>query len=209
MNHTNPLVDHYFITGCMRCPLGNTPQCKVHTWEEQLRYLRKIILDCGLTEELKWSQPCYTYQGKNILIMAAFKEACFISFFKGVLLQDSHQILEFAGDHSQSAKLIRFTSLLEIMELKTVLKEYIFEAIEIEKAGLKVEFKKEDEYDIPEEFQRFLNDDLALKTAYDALTPGRKRGYLLYFSAPKQAKTREARIEKYIPKILKGLGFHD
>jgi uncharacterized protein YdeI (YjbR/CyaY-like superfamily) len=170
--------------------------------------LRAIVLECGLTEELKWGVPCYTYENKNILLVSAFKEYCVSSFFKGVLLKDLHNILEKPGPHSQSDRVIKFTSVQRINELEEVLKAYIFEAIEVEKAGLRVEFKKSPE-PIPDELQQKLDEDLFFKTAFEELTPGRQRGYIIYFSQPKQSKTRVARIEKNVPRILNGDGLHD
>ena len=202
-------VDNYFIDGCGRCPLGATPNCKVNNWQAEMRLLRIILLNCGLTEESKWGVPCYTFQKNNLIILAAFKEYCALSFFKGVLLNDENGILVKAGENSQSARLIKFTNVQKILENEAILKAYIFEAIEIEKENLKVELKKISEYDIPEEFQVKLEENFALKTAFEALTPGRQRGYLLHFSASKHTYTREARIEKYIPKILEGKGFFD
>ncbi|PHN07021.1 YdeI/OmpD-associated family protein [Flavilitoribacter nigricans] len=204
----NPKVDLYFEEGCGRCPLGGTPDCKVHNWTEEMAELRAIILDCGLDEEVKWSVPCYTFQGNNILILSAFKEYCCISFFKGALLQDAQGLLDKPGANTQAARLLRFTNLEEVSALKSTVEAYIYEAIEIEKAGLQVNFKKESE-PIPEELQAKLEEDPVLKTAFEALTPGRQRGYLLYFLAPKQSKTRTSRVEKYIPQILAGKGMHD
>jgi uncharacterized protein YdeI (YjbR/CyaY-like superfamily) len=209
MTNMNPKVDTYLAEGCMRCSLGGTPQCKVHNWPEVLKALRKVILDCGLTEELKWGVPVYTHNGKNIVIMSAFKEYCALSFFKGVLLKDAAGILEKPGENTQAARLIRFTDVGKIVAMEPVLKAYIHEAIEVEKAGLKVELKKTSEYKIPEELQTRLDEDPAFRDAFEALTPGRQRGYLLYFSAAKQSKTREARIEKCIPKIFEGIGLND
>ncbi|UBM59541.1 DUF1801 domain-containing protein [Marinilongibacter aquaticus] len=205
----NPEIDHYLSEGCGRCPLGGTPDCKVHLWPKELVLLRKILLDCGLTEELKWSMPCYTYKKKNILMLSAFKSYCALSFFKGALLQDTAGLLEKPGENTQSARLIKFTNTDSIRELESELKAYIFEAIEIEKAGLKVEAKEKEGLVLVDEFAEALAQDAAFKAAFEALTPGRQRGYNLYFSAPKQAKTRIARIEKYKSKILTGLGFHD
>jgi uncharacterized protein YdeI (YjbR/CyaY-like superfamily) len=202
-------VDEYLAVGCGRCPLGGTPDCKVHSWDDELKQLRTILLDTELTEEVKWKVPCYTYDGNNVLIMSAFKEYCSLSFFKGVLLKDPHGILEKQGENSQADRLIRFTDVDRIVELESVIKAYIQEAIEVEKAGLKVEYKSVSEFDVPEEFQSQLDDDPALKAAFEALTPGRQRGYLLYFSGAKQSKTRMSRVEKYIPKIFEGKGFHD
>ena len=205
----NSQVDHYLAEGCGRCSLGGTPDCKVHNWPEELKALRTIVLECGLHEELKWGVPVYTFQKKNILVVAAFKTYCSLSFFKGSLLSDTHNILSQPGEHTQSARLIRFTNVKEIMKLKSVLKAYLFEAIEIEKAGLKVTFKKPEDFVLPEEFQNKLKLMPALKKAFDALTPGRQKSYLLHFSQAKQTKTREARIEKCIPQILKGKGFNE
>ena len=204
----NPQVDQYLAEGCGRCPLGGTPDCKVHSWQQELDQLRRIVLDCGLAEELKWGVPCYTFQNKNIVIVSAFKDYASLSFFKGVLLQDAENLLVTPGENSQSARLIKFTDVEEILKLEPTLKAYIYEMIEVEKAGLKVEFKKQPE-PIPEEFQQVLDTDVELRAAFEALTPGRQRGYILHFSQPKQSKTRQSRIEKCIPKILDGLGFHD
>ncbi len=201
----NPKVDLYLADGCGRCALYATPQCKVIPWQKELAALRAIVLDCGLTEELKWGVPCYTFQDGNIAIVSAFKAYCSISFFKGVLLQDVHGILVQQGEHSQAARLIKFTNIQQILAQESILKTYIYEAIEVEKAGLKVEFKKNPE-PIPEEFQRIMDENPALKTAFEALTPGRQRGYILHFSQPKQAKSREARIEKCVARIMEGKG---
>jgi len=202
-------VEHYLLEGCGRCKLGGTPACKVHTWEKELKKLTELVRECGLNEEIKWGVPCYNYQNKNILIVAAFKEYCSINFFKGTLMSDPNQLLVSPGENSQAGKLLKFTSLNEILAIENEIKAYIFEAVEIEKAGLKVAFKKITEFEIPIEFQDKMNQNEALKTAFEALTPGKQRGYLLHFSQPKQSKTREARIEKCMPKILAGLGFQD
>ena len=205
----NKNVDLYFSEGCGRCPLGGTPDCKVHSWTEELKHLRRIVLECGLTETSKWGVPCYTTEeNKNILIIGAFKESCTLAFFKGVLLQDSHGILSKPGEHSQSSRVIRFTNVAEIVERETLLKAYIHEAVAVEKAGLKVHFQRHTE-PVPEEFLNILEENLALRTAFEALTPGRQRGYLMYFSAPKQSKTRTARIEKCMQKIFEGKGLND
>lgn len=208
MNDMNPKVDHYLEVGCGRCPLGGTPDCKVHRWQEELRHLRAIVLDCGLTEEVKWSIPTYTFRQKNVLVIAAFNDYCALSFFKGALLKDAKGWLSKPGENTQSARVIKFTNVQEIVTLEPILKEYIFEAIELEKTGLNITFKNNPE-PIPEELQNKLDEIPALKKAFNALTPGRQRGYILYFSAPKQSKTRYARIEKYTDKILNGEGFHD
>ena len=204
----NTSVDTYFTAGCGRCPLGGTPECKVHHWTEELKQLRRIILGCGLNEESKWGVPTYTFQKSNVLILAAFKEYCSISFFKGALLSDTDKILTKPGENTQAGRLIKFTNVQEIAKLKSTIKAYIFEAIEVEKEGLEVNFKKNPE-PIPMELQASFEKDPTFKTAFEKLTAGRQRGYILYFSAPKQAKTREARIEKCKPKILVGIGLND
>ena len=204
----NNKVDKYLIQGCGRCPLGNTPDCKVHKWTLELELLRMIVLDCGLTEELKWGVPCYTFQKNNVLIVSAFKEFCSISFFKGSLLSDTKGLLVKPGENSRAARLFKFATIKEIKEIEADIKVYIHEAIEVEKAGLKVNFKKNPE-PIPEELEKKFEEDLFLKSAFEALTPGRQRGYILYFSAPKQSKTRESRINNSIGKILNGEGLHD
>ena len=204
----NPKVDEYLADGCGRCNLYATPECKVHTFAEALKLLRSLVLSCGLTEELKWSIPCYTFQGKNMLVVAAFKAYCSVSFFKGALLSDSHGKLKTPGENSQATRLLKYTSAEQVKQEADIIKAYVYEAIEVEKAGLKVAFKK-DAGPMPEELKEKLKDMPALNTAFNDLTPGRQRGYILYFSQAKQSKTRVARIEKYIPKILSGKGFHD
>lgn len=194
-SETNPNVDWFF----------NKPR----KWKEEINLLRDVILSSGLKEELKWGCPCYTLADKNIILIHVFKEYCAVLFFKGALLKDRENILIQQTKNVQSGRQIRFISLAEVKELKPVLKAYIKEAIDAEKAGLKVEFKKTAEYDMPEDFQIRLDEDSALKKAFYALTPGRQRGYLLYFSAAKQSKTREARVEKYIKHILNGKGMDD
>ena len=205
----NPKVDAYIEDGCGRCSFYKTPDCKVNTWRKELVKLRTIVLDCGLTEELKWKQPCYTFQNNNILIVSAFKEYCFISFFKGSLLKDTDEILSSPGENSQAVRQIRFTNIKEVAEMETTIKAYIYEAIEVEKAGLKVNFKKTRDYTIPKELQNKLDESPDFKAAFEALTPGRQRGYIIYFSQPKQSQTRKSRIEKSIPQIFAGKGIHD
>ncbi len=191
----NPKVDFFFN--------------KASKWQEEYGKLRVIALDCGLTEELKWGCPCYSLNKQNIVLIHGFKEYCAYLFFKGSLLNDAQGILIQQTKDVQSARQVRFTNAAEIAEMEPILKAYIYEAIEVEKAGLKVELKKTSDFEIPGEFQSKLDHIPALKTAFEALTPGRQRGYLFYFSQPKQSKTREARVEKSIPKILGGKGLED
>ncbi len=205
----NSKVDDYLVEGCGRCELGGTPQCKVNSWRPELKKLRKLVLSCGLTEELKWGVPCYTYQQHNVLIVAAFKEYCSVSFFKGVLLPDPHALLQTPGENSQASRLLRFTSSKQITELESELKGFIQAAIEVERTGKKVEFKAKDQLVIPEELQIKFEQLPALERAFRALTPGRQRGYILHFTAAKQSKTRFARIEKWIPHILSGKGWNE
>lgn len=179
------------------------------TWREEFQKLREFILDCGLTEELKWGQPCYTMDGKNVVLIHGFKEYCAILFHKGSLLKDAKGILIQQTENVQAARQIRFTSLKEVVKLEKPIKAYVKQAIKIEQAGLKVEFKPTKEFRMPTEFKSRLDKDRVLREAFAALTPGRQRGYLLHFSSAKQAKTREARIEKYTPKILDGMGLDD
>src|SRR5205823_6315570 len=195
MNRTNPKVDGYLR--------------KSKQWQEELQKLRRIILDCGLTEEVKWRVPCYTFQGRNVLFIGRFKESCVLSFVKGVLLKDAKGILIQQTENSQSVRIIRFTNVQQIVKLEPVSQAYINEAIKVEKAGLKVNFKKPSEFKIPEEFRTKLDEIPALKPAFAALTPGRQRAYLLYFSAAKQSKTRESRVEKWMQQILNGKGLDD
>jgi len=178
-------------------------------WREEFEKLRVIILDCGLTEELKWGHPCYAFQKSNIVLIHGFKEYCALLFFKGALLKDPKGILVQQTENVQAARQIRFTNVQEIVKMEPILKSYIQQAIEVERAGLNVDYKKTSEFKIPEEFQRKLDEHPALKTAFGALTPGRQRAYILYFSAPKQSKTRESRVDKYMPQILNGKGLDD
>jgi uncharacterized protein YdeI (YjbR/CyaY-like superfamily) len=182
---------------------------KARKWRKEFEKLRTIILDCGLTEELKWGQPCYTFQKSNIVLIHGFKEYCALLFFKGALLHDTEGILIRQTENVQAARQIRFTNVREIVKMKSVLKAYIYEAIEVEKAGLKVKMKKTSDFKVPREFQNKLDEIPALKTAFDTLTPGRQRAYLFYFSQPKQSKTRVSRVEKYIQHILNGKGLND
>src|SRR5712691_1613589 len=182
MNRMSPKVDAYLS--------------KAKKWQEEFEKLRMIILDCGLTEELKWGKPCYTYQKSNIVLIHGFKEYCALLFFKGALLKDPKGILIQQTENVQAARQIRFTNVRQIVKMEPILKAYIHEAIEVEKAGLKVKFEKTADFKVPEEFQNKLDEIPALKTAFDALTPGRQRTYIFYFSQPKQSKTRESRVEK-------------
>lgn len=191
----NPKVDFFFN--------------KDSKWQQEYQKLRTIVLDCGLVEELKWGVPCYTYQNTNIVLIHGFKDYCAFLFHQGALLNDADKILIQQTENVQAARQIRFTHLQEIVDLEATLKAYIFEAIEAEKAGLKVALKKTSEFSMPEEFQQVLEENAALKTAFEALTPGRQRGYLLHFAQPKQSKTRVSRIEKSIPQIFEGKGLND
>lgn len=195
MNTINPKADFFFD--------------KPSKWQKEYEQLREIVLDCGLNEELKWGCPCYTFNNKNIVLIHGFKEYCALLFFKGALLKDDQHILIQQTEHVQSARQVRFTSVKEILKLEKTLKAYIYEAIEVEKAGLKVKLKKTSEYTIPEEFKNKLIENKALKTAFNTLTPGRQRAYLFYFSQPKQSQTRESRIEKSIQQILAGKGLNE
>ena len=191
----NPKVDWYFT--------------KATQWREESERLRTILLDCSLTEELRWGKPCYTFQNANVVLIHGFKEYCALLFFKGALLKDPKGILVQQTENVQAARQIRFTNMGEIVEMERILKAYVREAIEVEKAGLEVKYKKTSEFKMPKEFQNRLEKNTGLKKAFAGLTPGRQRGYLLYFSGAKQTKTREARIEKCMPQILKGKGLDD
>lgn len=191
----NPKVDFYFD--------------KTKTWQEEIVKLRNIVLDCGLNEELKWGSPCYVFEGTNIVLIHVFKEYCALLFFKGALLKDTEGVLIQQTKNVQAARQIRFTNAKEITKLKASLKAYVFEAIEVEKAGLKVKLKTIEEYPVPEELQKKLDKSKALKAAFKALTPGRQRAYIFFISQAKQSKTREARVEKCVPKILEGKGLDD
>jgi len=195
MSAMNPKVDFYFS--------------KADKWQEAIEKLRPIVLECGLNEELKWGCPCYTDGKSNIVLIHVFKEYCALLFFKGALLQDTHGMLIQQTANVQAARQIRFTDAKELTKKKAILKAYIFQAMEVEKAGLKVELKKTTEYAVPAEFQQRLDKNAALRKAFAALTPGRQRAYLMHFGAAKQSKTRTERVEKYIPQIMKGLGLND
>ena len=194
MTTTNPKVDAY---------IG-----RINKWREESERLRTILLDSQLTEELKWGKPSYAYQGGNLAIIQGFKEYCAVMFFKGALLKDANHLLVAPGA-SQAGRQLRFTSVAQIIEMGPVIKAYINEAIELEKAGLQVEMKKTSDYPVPEEFQKRLDENPALKEAFESLTPGRQRGYIFYFSSAKQSSTRQARVDKNIPRIMDGLGLND
>jgi uncharacterized protein YdeI (YjbR/CyaY-like superfamily) len=194
-NRLNPKVDEYLS--------------KAKKWKEESEMLRKIVLDCELIEEFKWMHPCYTFEKKNIVLIHGFKEYCALLFHKGALLKDTHGILIQQTENVQAARQIRFTNVQEIVEMETILKAYVNEAIEVEKAGLEVTFKKNTEFPLPEELQNKFDEIPALKTSFEALTPGRQRAYILYFSQPKQSKTRESRVKKYTQQILNGKGLND
>ncbi|HLW67740.1 MAG TPA: YdeI family protein [Gemmataceae bacterium] len=191
----NPQVDWFFT--------------KDKKWQKEFTKLRTIVLDCGLTEELKWGCPCYTFEDKNIVLIHGFKEYCALLFFKGALLKDTDGILVQQTENVQAARQIRFTDVREIEQMEPILKGYIHQAMKVEKAGLKVKLKKSSEFKVPEEFQSKLDKNPALKAAFEALTPGRQRAYLLYFAQPKQSKTRESRVEKCLRQILAGKGLND
>lgn len=182
---------------------------KSKNWQEELERLRTIILDCELEEIYKWRVPCYTYENKNIVLVNRLRDYCALGFFKGALLNDSEGILFQQTENMQAVRIIKFTSVKEIVKLESTIKEYIYEAIGVERAGLKIDYKKDAELDFPEELAQKLESDVTFKTAFEALTPGRQKGYNLYFSAPKQSKTRASRIEAYTERILNGKGFND
>jgi uncharacterized protein YdeI (YjbR/CyaY-like superfamily) len=191
----NPKVDFFFS--------------KAGKWQQEFKQLRMIILDCGLTEELKWGNPCYTFGKSNIVLIHGFKEYCALLFFKGALLKDANKILIQQTENVQAARQVRFTNVKELFKLEPILKSYVRQAIEVERAGLKVKLKKTSEFKIPEEFKIKLDKNSALKTAFNALTPGRQRAYIYYFSQPKQSQTRTSRVEKCMKQILNGKGIND
>jgi uncharacterized protein YdeI (YjbR/CyaY-like superfamily) len=191
----NPKVDAYFGQG--------------RKWQEELEKLRAILLDSELTEDFKWGKPCYTFANSNVIILFEFKDCCAIGFFKGSLMRDKSKVLIQPGENSQAMRMIKFTDIRQVLDMEPILKAYIQEAIEVEKAGLEVQFAGNGQLKIPEEFQKKLEEAPALKTAFEALTPGRQRGYALYFSEPKQSKTRESRVEKNLQRIFEGKGLND
>ena len=206
---TSPLVDLFFIDGCGRCKFYKTAACKVHTWKLELQALRQIALNSGLTEELKWKQPCYTFNGKNIIIISAFKESCIIGFMKGALMKDTKGILEMPGENSNSSRFIRFTNIERVLELQETILDYIKEAIEVEKSGKKIISKKVEEYPIPDELIMEFGSDIVFKNAFYSLTPGRQKSYLIFYSAAKQSATRTSRILKSKDAIFNGKGMNE
>ncbi len=206
-------ASNYFTSGCGRCPKGGTPDCKVNTWQAELAALRALVLASGLTEEVKWGVPCYTLEvGKkptNVVLIHSFKEYCALFFFKGALLKDPKSLLIQQTDNVQAGRQLRFTDVRDVVALKTTIQAFLKDAIAVEQAGLKVAMKPTAEFAMPVEFQTQLDASPALKTAFEALTPGRQRAYLLHFAAPKQSKTRDSRIEKCTPMILNGKGLLD
>jgi uncharacterized protein YdeI (YjbR/CyaY-like superfamily) len=208
-NRYNPQVDDYFARGCGRCALFETPQCRVHLWQEEMQTLRDILLNAGLTEERKWGNPCYTLNGKNIAMMGALKEYCSIGFFKGSLLKDPKKLLVAAGENSQAARQLRYTNLKEIDRHKKDIIALVAEAIATEQSGKKVAFKPTEEFIMPDELKEKFKESPELEKAFFALTPGRQRGYLLHFTEPKQSATRRSRIDKYQEQIMRGEGLHD
>lgn len=204
----NTSVEHYFMNGCGRCDRGGTPDCKVHQWQDELKLLREIVNQHECVEESKWGSPCYTVQGKNVLMISALNDYCCISFFKGSLLSDPKNLLEKPGPHSQAARLYKFTSTDRIRLIQDDINSSILEAIKLEKSGAQVQFKKEPE-PLPDEMLTKFDEDPVLKSAFYALTPGRQRGFILHISQAKQSKTRMTRLEKCTPMIMEGIGLHD
>lgn len=205
----NPAVDEYLAEGCGRCDKVGTPECKVNTWREGLAELRKIVLDTPLVEDRKWGSPCYTFNGQNVVMIGTFKTNFVLSFMKGALLEDKEKLLVAPGENTQSGRVIRFTDAQLVVELAPILKAYILEAIELHKAGARVEFKKHEDYEIPFELRQAMDQDEDLKEAFFALSPGRQRSYFLHIGGAKQAKTRAARVEKCRDKIFDGKGFNE
>jgi uncharacterized protein YdeI (YjbR/CyaY-like superfamily) len=201
-------VEHYLASGCGRCDFFNTPRCKVNSWRKELIALRSMLLTTQLTEEIKWGVPCYTLKGKNVVMLSALKDYCVLSFFKGSLLKDERGLLHKPGENSRAVRVMRFTCVQDINHLQPVIKAYISEAIELEKSGAKVAFKKQVP-SLPEELKQRMQENPKLKAAFEKLTPGRQRGYIIYFSQAKQSVTRLSRIDKCLPRILQGKGLHD
>ncbi|MBS4073555.1 MAG: YdeI/OmpD-associated family protein [Algoriphagus sp.] len=205
----NPQVDLFLLEGCMRCPKGATPACKVHRWTPILEQLRQFLLETELTEERKWGMPTYTLNGKNVIMLGVFNDSCVISFLKGILIEDSDSLLEFPGANSQQAKVMRLTQLHQVVDRSFAIKNYIQQAIDFEKKGTKVEAPRQTGMEIPDELTEKFKEHKGLEQAFFALTPGRQRGYLIHFTGAKQSATKLSRIEKFVPKILEGKGMLD
>lgn len=209
MSILNPKVDIFLQEGCGRCHLYQTAACRALVWNEGLHEMRRIALECGLIEDFKWQHPCYTFEKKNILILGAFKEYFAFNFFKGALLNDDKKWLVSPGENSQSGKQLRFTDVRDVLKKEKAIKRYILEAIEVERSGKQVVKKSMDQYPIPEELKEKFIEDPSFKSAFYALTPGRQRGYLLFFAQAKQSSTRTSRIEKFMDSIFKGKGYQE
>lgn len=205
----NVLVDQILEVGCGRCKWGGTPKCKVHTWEKELPALRSILLECGLNEQVKWGMPCYTENDKNILILSPFKEYCALNFFNGALIDDNANLLTAPSENTQAGRQMRFTHIDQVTNQKDLIKQYIFQAIEVERQGLKVATKKVEEYPIPDELTVVFKSNPDFKSAFYQLTPGRQKAYLLHFAQPKQSATKTSRIEKAMPDIFDGKGLNE
>lgn len=205
----NPKVDKYLVDGCMQCKLGATPACKINNWKNEFNYLRNLILECGLKEDFKWMHPCYTIDGKNVVLLHVFNEYGALLFHKGVLLKDKYSILIQQTENTQTARQIRFRNLDEILSQEKIIREYILEAIDLERSGVKVQLKTTADFPVPEELTHKFAEFPDFKKAFQALTPGRQRGYLLHFSQPKQSTTRSSRINKSFDKIMLGQGLND
>lgn len=205
----NPQVDRFLLEGCMRCPKGATPACKVHRWTAILEKLRQFLLETDLVEDRKWGMPTYTLNGKNVIMLGVFNESCVLSFLKGILIEDPEELLEFPGPSSQQAKVLRFTGVEQVDPWEKSIRNFIQQAIDIEKKGKKVDAPRQTGLEIPEELTQKFEEQEGLEKAFFALTPGRQRGYLLHFTGAKQSATRLSRIEKLIPKILEGKGMLD
>lgn len=201
-------INNYIENGCGRCSLGGTPDCKVNYWRDEIIKLKAILLDCNLTEEIKWSVPCYTFNNNNVILLSALKDCATLSFFKGALMKDSKKLLIKPGENSQATRYMKFTDTNQIDKLEHVIRDYISEAIAIEKQGLTINFNAKNELNYPDELLEVFSKNPNFKVAFEKLTPGRKRGYILFFEAPKQSKTKTSRIEKCIPQIFLGKGIN-
>lgn len=207
--HANPAVDEYLAEGCGRCDKVGTAECKVNTWRDGLIELRSVLLDTSLVEDRKWGSPCYTFNGQNVVMIGTFKNDFVLSFIKGALLEDKENLLVAPGENTQSGRVIRFTDARQVKERAVAIKAYILEAMELHKAGVRVELKKHEDYEVPFELRQAMDQDEDLKKVFFALTPGRQRSYFLHIGGAKQAKTRAARVEKCRDKIFDGKGFNE